>query len=84
LLTFCRKKIPETGTIPDNALDLFASDIFLCYTFRKKNKTKRLVAALRIATSDLHPFSPPSTSTNLQLTMIYLFNKKGKVVPVVN
>jgi hypothetical protein len=35
LLTFCRKRIHESGTIPDNALDLFASDIFLSYTFSK-------------------------------------------------
>jgi hypothetical protein len=63
-LTFCRKRIHETGIKPDNALDLFASDIFLSYTLSKK----KLLAALRIATSDLRPFSAPST--NLQVTTI--------------
>jgi hypothetical protein len=30
--------IHETVTVPDNALDLFAYDIFLSYTFSKKKK----------------------------------------------
>jgi hypothetical protein len=76
LLTFCRKSIHETGTITDNALDLFASDIFLAYTFSKKKNGG--------CVKNHHFRLEPIFCTKYEVTTLYLFNKKGKFVPVLN